>query len=291
MAPSGLAAIPPQKRAAAKVYKDQPMSWQSLAVPSTPPSARKLVPRRKRGPHDLDTQDGRTGSVVKWPGRGERAPAPPRQPRQFETTLEQFTASPFSVTPRLRPVPSASSVGSVLSGAASARGKPKLLQRLQAQLDGELARHQAEGGDDAGLLAAYGECWDRLADEFTLYRPLLAAVKAEYMRFISHYDGEIARLQPTVAQIDAREADRSAVCAAAERDCAAKREALRQEVREAQQLKKDKEAELKSVRCAPRHATPRHAAPRHAPSAATTCQARLRPLLPPPCPAVYLAGG
>ena len=25
------------------------------------------------------------------------------------------------------------------------------------------------------------------------------------MRFIEHYDGEIARLQPTVAQIDARE--------------------------------------------------------------------------------------
>ena len=103
------------------------------------------------------------------------------------------------------------------------------------------------------LLQVYGQCWDRLAEEFTLYRPLLSAIKSEYRlraiccvcvslclcacvpvslslclslflslcararvcsmcilrsryeRFIVHYDAEIARLQPTVEQIDERE--------------------------------------------------------------------------------------
>ena len=30
------------------------------------------------------------------------------------------------------------------------------------------------------LLQVYGQCWDRLAEEFTLYRPLLSAIKSEY---------------------------------------------------------------------------------------------------------------
>ena len=195
----------------------------------------------------VPTGDGLVGAVGTWPATGARGPMPPRQPRQFNSTMEQFGADPLAVTPRLRPMPPVASLSSIGSG-RSERGKPKLLAKLQKRLDAELARHEAQGGDDSALLGVYGECWDRLADEFTLYRPLLSAIKGEYERFIAHYDTEIARLQPTVEQIDEREAARTAVCAKAELECAAKREALRLEVREAMALKKEKEAELKRVR-------------------------------------------
>ena len=47
--------------------------------------------------------------------------------------MEQFGADPLSSTPRLRPMPPVASMSSIGS-AASERGKPKLLAKLQTQV-------------------------------------------------------------------------------------------------------------------------------------------------------------
>jgi hypothetical protein len=121
-----------------------------------------------------------------------------------------------------------------------------VLSQLQAQLLAELdglpppEPGQPRGCDDHRL-RVYGKCWDRLAEEFKLYRPLLTSIKHEYERYIAHYRHEVEAMQPELESIEALEAERTKAVQQARDDCAKRAARMRQELADAENARRQAE--------------------------------------------------
>ena len=131
---------------------------------------------------------------------------------------------------------------------AAQAGEPALLSQLQAQLLAELdalpppAPELPPGCDDKRL-RAYGKCWDRLAEEFRLYRPLLTSIKHEYERYIAHYRHEVEAMQPELQSIEALEAERTRAVQQARDDCADRAARMRRELADAEEARRQAESD------------------------------------------------
>jgi Ca2+-binding EF-hand superfamily protein len=102
-------------------------------------------------------------------------------------------------------------------------------------------------------LTVYGECWDLLAEEFTLYRPLLLQVRQTYDRFLRRVDERLAQLQDTNSDHDKLEAERRAKRDKAQDECNQQLTALKEQCFEERQAMRAKVEALQRVNGSVKH--------------------------------------
>ena len=100
----------------------------------------------------------------------------------------------------------------------------------------------------ADRIEVYRECWDQLADQLTLYKPLLKAIQAEYERFLAYYQQETENLMPKVLQVQALEEKKLKVHGEARHHCARAKVLLRKEMKKAEIQKVESETSLVTAR-------------------------------------------
>ena len=182
--------------------------------------------------HALAKTDGYSGRVDTWPG----------MPSGGDLGVDRVASSPR--------LPAGGDwagalVAPELSGRYT-RGNPRMLAMLQKRVAATAAA--ADTQSPAERLRVYKATWDELADQLTLYRPLLKAIQAEYEKFLSSYTEQMDVLQPKVNKVTDLEDRKKITHQQARLECDTRKVSLVDEIKAAEAQKLQSEKDLVTAR-------------------------------------------
>jgi hypothetical protein len=222
------------------------------ARPTTMEPSRRSSPRRRRNLarlnpaqilHATSTTPRGGARAPRWqqplPSSRRAQPPPAESLHAFaESSSVVWPGGTVAVAGRR---PATADTPSRADALAGPRGGSTRAQALRAQLEKELetiardaSLHDDEVHRSTTTLQAYGRCWDQVTLDFRLYQPLFMSIKAEYERFIEHYRGKVAQMQPELRAVEQLEAERAAALQRALEDRDTRARELRAELAESE---------------------------------------------------------